>query len=124
MKKTENYFEADLTWNTFGVISKEDYVSKFVFEGKFHSAVPQDIIDSFETAEYMMAHAYYHYKMYDEALKKMLAIFEMAVKLRCTEMGIELEVSSKKWKTKKRRLFDLIDDLMAQGYPQVLKNSM
>ena len=37
-----------------------------------------------------MASAWYHYPMYDEALRKLLGTFEMAIKLRSKASGIQL----------------------------------
>lgn len=38
----------------------------------------------------MMAHAWYHWPMFDEALKKLLGMVEMAVKFKCKALGIGL----------------------------------
>lgn len=69
----------------------EDYKKNCVVKGQFHSLVPKDVVEAFEVAEYIMAHAYYHYPLYDEAYSKLLLIVEMAIKLRCKQLGIQIE---------------------------------
>ena len=56
------YFEPDSRWEAlYQVTSKEEYADKFVVKGKFHNAVPADIQDAWQTVEYILAHAYYHW---------------------------------------------------------------
>jgi hypothetical protein len=117
-KETLDYFEADTTWTSFGIKTREQYVERFVFKGKFHTQVHEDVTKSFETAEFLMAHAWYHYRMYDEALKKLLSIFEMAIRLRCKELNIQTECITKKSQRQGRRLFELTKELADFGYPQ------
>lgn len=118
------YFQPDTTWSALGAKTKEEYLERFLIKGKFHAQVHEDVIKSYETVEYLMAHAYYHYRMYDEALKKLLGIFEMAVKLRCKELGIELETLNAKGKRKKRELYKLIEDYIKKGYPQKVRSKL
>jgi len=116
------YFQPSDIWDVYGVKSRNEYVEKFVIKGNFHKHVPDHIIKSYETAEYLMAHAYYHWPMYDEALKKILGIYEMAIKLKCQLLGIEIEVKANDNKTKKKDLAILIDQLISKkGYPNELK---
>ncbi len=90
------YTTADTTWSLFSTTqTREDYVQHMVIPGRFHPQVPLDVTASYVTVEYLMAHAWYHYPMYDEALKKLLGIFEMAIKLRCDQLGISLKQSNK-----------------------------
>src|SRR5690554_2604864 len=85
------YFEPDSRWKLYQVFSLEEYVEKFVVKCKFHKDVPADIQDAWQTVEYLLAHAYYHWPMYDEGFKKALLIVEMAVKLRAKELDIPLK---------------------------------
>ena len=84
------YHKPAAQWNIFGIPDFESYCEKSVVKGLFHKSVPKDVVDAYEVAEYMMAHAYYHYPLYEEAFSKLLRITEMAVKLRCKELGIDL----------------------------------
>lgn len=118
------YYQPDITWQSFNIQTQEEYVKSFVVKGNFHTAVHKDVLKSYKTVEYLMAHAYYHYPMYDEALKKLLSIFEMAVKLRCTDLDIELEFVNRRGKTQKKILAKLITDLIDYGYPVELKSSL
>jgi len=36
--------------------------------GHFHAQVPDDIQESYKTVEYLMAHAWYHWPMFDEMI--------------------------------------------------------
>lgn len=109
----KEWYESDEIWTTIGVRKREEYVEKYVLEGKFHGRVPEDVVNSFHTAEYLMAHAWYHYPMYDEAVKKLLGIFEMAVKLKCQDLGFDLEFENKKGKKEAHKLGVLIDKICA-----------
>jgi len=95
------YHQPDDRWEIFGIKDFDTYQRDLVLKGLFHKNVPKDVTDSYVLCEYMMAHAYYHYPLFDEALSKLLRIIEMAVKLRCKELGISLE--TKKIKPKNKR---------------------
>lgn len=76
------WFEADTRWELFNMKSREDFINNYVVTGKFHNAVPKDIVTAFETVSYLMAHSYYHWPMMDEAMTKALLVMEMAVKIK------------------------------------------
>lgn len=118
------FYQPDNTWSVYRIKNQDDFVKRFVIKGLFHKAVHEDVLKSYETVEYLMAHAYYHWPMYDEAYKKLLSIFEMAVKLRCKELDIELEFVTRSGKKKNKILANLINDLISYGYPDELKLSL
>ncbi len=110
------YHEPAAQWEIFGMLDFESYCKKLVVKGLFHPSVPKDITDAYKNAEYIMAHAYYHYQLYDEALAKLLRIMEMAVKVRCRQVGIPLFTKTINKKTKEEVITDkkfktLIDEL-------------
>lgn len=92
-----NYFEPDPLMPYYQIHSGEDFVKVYLVKGDFGPNVPEDIINSYKTAEYLMAHSFYHWPMFDEALWKVLGIYEMAIQFRCKELGIELK-NSKGWR--------------------------
>lgn len=85
------YHTIDGRWEIFGCLDYNTFLDRFVIKGLFHKDVPKDIVESYILVEYIMAHAYYHYPLYDEALSKLLRITEMAVKLKCKQLNIPLE---------------------------------
>jgi hypothetical protein len=85
-----NYYEPDPIFSLEGIYSKEEFIKTYLVKADFGPSIPKDVLESYKTAEYLMAHAYYHYPMYDEAFWKVLGIYEMAIKFRCKELGIEL----------------------------------
>ncbi len=87
----QSYHEPDSTWDAFGIKDFSEFNERNVIKGQFHKNVPEDIIKSYKIVEYLMAHSYYHYPMYDEAITKATLIFEMAIKLRCTQLDIKLK---------------------------------
>jgi hypothetical protein len=89
------YHEPDERWAIFGMNSFEDYCEKSVAEGLFCSYVPEEIREAYKNAEYIMAHAYYHYPLYEEAFSKLLMTIEMAVKQRCIQFDIPLQTTNK-----------------------------
>lgn len=78
----------DTRWEVFGAPNYETYLQKYMVKGLFHSGVPEDIIKEYQTVEYLLAHAYYYYPMYDEGFNKLLRTLELAVKLRCQQLEI------------------------------------
>jgi hypothetical protein len=109
---TRDFYEPDSTWEIFGAISPELFVEKFVIHPKFHFDVHEDVLKSYNIAEHTMALCYYHYPMYELALDKLLRIFEMAVNLRCEELGIEKSFLDKKQRRHTKKLSRLIDELI------------
>lgn len=92
-----NYFEPDSLMSYYQIHSGDDFVKAYLVKGEFGPKVPNDIKECYKTAEYLMAHAFYHWPMYDEACWKVLAIYEMAIQFRCKELGIELK-TAKGWR--------------------------
>ncbi|WP_343635213.1 hypothetical protein [Fluviicola sp.] len=113
-----DYYTPDPIWLTdLKIENQDDYVKKYVIKGNFHSGVHEDVINSFKTVEYLMAHAYYHWQMYDQVLAKLLSIFEMAVKLRSKELDNPLQYQDRSDETKDKELWRLIKELKNFGYP-------
>jgi len=104
----KDYYKPDSRWEFFGAKTVEHYLERYVVKGHFHKDVPEDILKDYETVEYLLSGAWFYYPMYDEGLKKLLGIFEMAVKFRCKQLGIELEYINKKGEKKDRTLSQLI----------------
>lgn len=115
-----DYYSPDPIWLDFKIENQEDYVKKYVIKGNFHSDVHEDVVKSFKTAEYLMAHAYYHWELYDQVLVKLLSIFEMAVKLRSRELNNPLQFQTRNGRTQDKKLIQLINELKNFGYPDYL----
>ncbi len=119
------YFEPDCRWELYQVFSVEEYIKQFVVKGKFHKGVPEDIQDAWKTVEYLLAHAYYHWPMYDEGFKKALLNIEMAVKLKAKEKDISLkEEPTKAGMVFDKKLSKLIHEVFNGEYYQVLRNEI
>jgi len=101
---------ADNTWSAW-VKDRDDYESIFVKEGRFHAHVHEDVIHAYQTAWYIMRYAWFHYPMYDEAIKKLTNIVEMAVKLRCEVLEIERQRINSKGKSIELSLHELMQQL-------------
>lgn len=108
------YHSVDTTWSVWTTKSFEDFVEKWVIKGRFHLGVPQDVVKSFLVAEYIMAHSWYHYPLYDEALTKIAGIVEMAVKLRCRQLELPLTARDKNGTARKMRLVKLMDAIVTK----------
>lgn len=104
-----SYHEPDPTWAIFDINGFESYVEQFVLKGQFHQGVPEDVVKSYAVAEHIMAHAYYYYPMYEEALVKLLRTLEMGVRMRCEQIGIPTKKQGKRPGNKE--LGALIDEL-------------
>lgn len=105
------YHEPVILWEAMGMPDFHTYCEKSVVRGLFHPTVPKDVKDAYEVAEYMMAHAYYHWALFDEAFTKLLLITEMAVKIRCNHFGIPTQEKRKNYTLQDRRLDHLIKDV-------------
>jgi hypothetical protein len=120
-----HYHTPDNIWTIFsGVTDFESYAEKFVVKGRFHKDVPPEVVEGYAIAEHIMAHAYYHYPAMDEALVKLLRVLEMAVKMRCKELGITLEILDNKGKTRKKVLNALINELAAKEAAKPTKSTL
>lgn len=116
------WFEADTRWELFNMKSREDFINNYVVTGKFHNAVPKDIVTAFETVSYLMAHSYYHWPMMDEAMTKALLVMEMAVKIKAKKDNIALETPpNKSGKTFQKKLVTLIDEVCDVNHLDFLK---
>lgn len=106
-----DWYEPDARWYLH-TTSREDFVTNYVVEGKFHKDVPEDIVKSFETVTYLLAHSYYHWPMFDEAFSKALLIMEMAIKLKAKQLKIDLKSpANKKGITYDKKLSKLINEI-------------
>jgi len=45
-----------------------EFAQHWIVMGHFHAQVPDDIQESYKTVEYLMAHAWYHWPMFDEMI--------------------------------------------------------
>lgn len=111
----ESYYEPDDRWEIYGITTKEQFEQQFVVKGFFHEGVPMDVKDAFTTVEYLQAHAYYFWPMYDEAFNKALRLLEMAIKQKAKLLKIPLNNKS----------FDkLINEICKESYNERLKNAL
>jgi hypothetical protein len=117
-----NYFVQDSTWRIFKINSQEDFVRKFVVQGNFHEKVHSDVLKSFQVVEHALALSFFHYPLYDLAIDKLLRIFEMAVNLRCADLGIEKVYFDNKNKQRFKNLNQLIDELIRIGMIDDFRN--
>jgi hypothetical protein len=125
---TLEYHLPDTTWAAFGINDYSTYITKCVVKGQFHKAVHEDVTNSFAIAEHIMAHAYYNYPSFDEALVKLLRTMEMAVKIRCTQLNIPLEevreTKTGNSKTIKHFLHELIEQYGSAIGNEDIKNQL
>ncbi len=105
------YHTPDTTWAALGYHTFEAFKDKHVIKGRFHKLVPEDVTKSYRVAEYIMAHSWYHYPMYDEAMSKLGVIFEMAVKKRCLDLNIPSKKPNWKGKLINKTLNDFCNNL-------------
>lgn len=80
----EKYLKRD---NRHADLSFAEYclrIPKFLFKPQ----VPEDVLKNFEVIEHLMALSYFEYRLVDEANSKSLSTFEMAMNIRCLELGL------------------------------------
>jgi hypothetical protein len=109
------YYEPDDRWDLYGITTKEQFEHQFVVKGYFHAQVPEDVVGAFTTVEYLQAHSYYYWPMYDEAFNKALRLLEMAVKQKAKQLCQSL----------KNKSFDqLINEICKQPYRERLNTDL
>lgn len=86
---TKNYLEPDRRWSIWGCNTMEEYLSKYLIPSKFHSDVPESIVQSYHIVERLIAYSYFHYPLVEEAVSKMTRIFEMALKQKAKSLNIK-----------------------------------
>lgn len=123
MKDIE-YHRSDSRWELWSANTIEEHIEKNVIKGKFHDLVPEDIKSAYETIEYIMAHAFYHYPMYDVAVKELTSLMEMAVKIRANQKSLPLTYKDKKGKEKQHSLSNLIDQVIKGKEAEILKEEL
>jgi hypothetical protein len=111
----KSYHCTDDRWPIFGCKNYDTFLEQNLVKGLFHSAVPEDVKKDYETIEYLIAHAWYHYPMYDGAVNKMLRTVEMAVSLKAKALNIPTETVDKKGRSKKIELVHLIRSIRDKG---------
>lgn len=104
------YHTPDPTWNTW-CDSYEVFVENWVVKGRFHPSVPENVIKNFTVAEYIMAHSWYLYPMYDEAMNTIVGIIEWVVKHKCTDLEIPVRFTDDIGNIKEKTLQELISEL-------------
>lgn len=118
------YYQPDPIWSSFGVKVQEDYNNNYILKGHFHPGVHSDVIEAYKTVEALLSYAYYHYKLMDVALSQLMGLFEMAVKFRCEQVGIDLYYFDKNDKKRSCNLNTLIDSLVKKELTIDLKAVM
>lgn len=84
----------DSRWNIFyNDISLEDFVNDKIPKIEFKPEVNSEIIESFKPVHKLLIHSYFEYQFLDLAVTKSLHLFEMAMKLRYSELN-----GGAKWK--------------------------
>ncbi len=109
-----NYYKPDDRWEIFGIKTKEQFEQRFIVKGYFHDGVPNEIKDAFITVEYLMAHAYFFWPIYDEAMNKALRLLEMAIKQKALQQNLPLKGKS---------YAKLINEICCEPYNRSLKDN-
>lgn len=87
--KEINYLEPDEIWEIFDVKSEDDFRKRYLLKGKFHSLVPEIIINDYKIVERLMYYSYFNYPLIDEAFSKSTRIFEASVTLKLEILGLK-----------------------------------
>lgn len=120
-----NWYAADERWEmVYGIKTREAYAEANVIGGHFHTGVPKDIQEAWETVEYLLAHAYYFWPMYDEGFNKALRILEIAVLQKIDALEIDNYALSKNEKKRKKTLCQLIEDIGKVPHLAFLKSKL
>lgn len=106
-------YQPDERWPLLGIPTREEYVRSCVPLAPLPAHLPEDVQKSFRTVVHLVALAWYHYPLIDEALKKLFGMAEMAVKIRCQQLAIPLSITHKN-KERPLPLATLITQLCTQ----------
>ncbi|MCX2575075.1 hypothetical protein [Pedobacter sandarakinus] len=116
------YLIPDERWKFFGCENFEEFENLYVLNNPFVSSVPKDILSAYETVRYLMALSYYHYEMYDEAYKKIVWIFEMAIELKLKQVMSENALEVKMPKNLVDKISYLSKSFGVKGFETQLHN--
>ncbi len=78
----------DDRWDAWSIKDIQQFDKEIVVKGRFHSQVPEDIVKEYEIVERLLFYSFFHYPILDEAFSKATRIYELALKLRCKELGL------------------------------------
>lgn len=114
----KEWLKFDTAWELLGINSEEKYIERFIVKGKFHDDVPEEIKIGFQTVEHLMAHAFYHIELYNEAFNKCMRLFEVSLKFKCQQIGVSITNSN----SREKSLNNLIHELCRKPNYNSLKN--
>jgi hypothetical protein len=104
----------DSRWNIFyNDISLEEFTNDKIPKIEFKPEVNPEIVESFKLVRKLLIHSYFEYQFLDLAVTKSLHLFEMAMKLRYSELN-----GSAKWKSN-APLQQLIDWFRTREYFEI-----
>ncbi|RWU09880.1 hypothetical protein [Pedobacter chitinilyticus] len=118
----EKYLIPDERWKIFGCKTFEEFENLYILNNPFVSSVPKDILLAYETVRHLMAFSYYHYEMYDEAYKKIVWMFEMAIELKLKQIISENAVETKMPKNLIDKISYLANNSSIKGFEKQLHN--
>ncbi|MCE7990955.1 MAG: hypothetical protein HEP71_03210 [Roseivirga sp.] len=124
MTLSNKWLEPDIRWEKTGTPDFESFLNTYHIAGRFHAAVPKDVVDAYETVEYLQVHAWYHWPMYTEAFNKLTFLLEMAIKKKATQIGLDLTFTTRGGQVRNKNLDSLIREVMAVHYSQVRQAKM
>lgn len=110
------YYERDDRWDLFGMTDREKFKENQVVQGRFHDLVHAQVKEAFLTVEYLLAHSWYFWPLYDEGMNKAYRIIEMAVRLKAEKVEIPLTYTDKNGKTRTRTLDSLIKKVFSDNH--------
>lgn len=82
------YHKKDSTWEVYRVTSTQDHIDRFMPDLALVDGVPDDVKSEFKSIGQLIACSYYHYQLYDEAVRKIILIFELALKIKYKEITL------------------------------------
>jgi len=90
------YYESDEIWEAlYHIKSKEEFIEKIMPDFTLTKDVDPNIAKDYKVIENLVALSYFDYKLVDEAVRKSLLVFEMALKIHYKRIeGVE-------WKDKR-----------------------
>lgn len=111
VKNKLKYFTPAKHWEIFHIKSRSQFIKSYVIPNNFHKLVQEDVNKAYLTAQYLMAHSWYYWQMYDEAVKKMTNILEIAIKQKTKQLSLPLKKEIKNGKEISKSLNELITEI-------------
>ncbi len=90
----DEFLKPDRRWEIWKCFTHLQYLDRFFLPARFHNKVPEKVQEAYKTVERLISYSYFYYPLTEEVHSKITRVFEMAVRLRATQLNITSKPTS------------------------------